>query len=231
VSLTAHSQAHRSHHRDGQGTVKSPPGFPPAAVRSHQARLNSSRHLQPTAGSNRFFPSCLHRQGRCSQHQGYHCHVKRLAASWMLFSALCSSAPSNRGRLTGSGFAAFYQHDSEGLSSSPELQGSKSNETLPKAIVPRSGETLRMSQLSSSTEPRGTGMVTNGVGFLLAGGGIEVWSCSAILSLAQGKTLGKTGAEFSLLVFVMRLNSRAKHVTEGGTSHSGMSQHSPHPPP
>lgn len=154
MSLTAHSQAHRSHHRDGQGTVKSPPGFPPAAVRSHQARLNSSRHLQPTAGSNRFFPSCLRRQGRCSQHQGYHCHVKRLAASWMLFSALCSSTPSNRGRLTGSGFAAFYQHDSEGLSSSPELQGSKSNETLPKAIVPRSGETLRMSQLSSSTAPQ-----------------------------------------------------------------------------
>lgn len=189
MSLTAHSQARRSQHNNGQGTVKSPPGFPPAAVRSHQARLNSSRHLQPTAGSDRFFSSCLHRQGRCSQHQGYHCHIR-------LPAGCCSQRSAPQLLPTGDISQALVLQVSTNrtLKIFPPAQNFKNleviNMTLPKAIVP-SGKTLRMSQVSSNTAPQ---RYRSGdrQGWVppcwRRQGGLELaaTSCSAILSLAQG---------------------------------------------
>lgn len=70
---------------NGKGTVKSPPGSPPATIKSCQASPNSSRHLWRSPWEQWLF-SLLSPQARTMlpQHQGYHCHVKWLTAGWTL---------------------------------------------------------------------------------------------------------------------------------------------------
>lgn len=102
-----------------------------------------------TASSDCFFPSRLHRQGRCSQHQGYRCHIR-------LPTGCCSQRSAPQLLPTGDISQALVLQVSTNmiLRIFPTAQNFKDlevmNVTLPKAIVPRS-ETLRMSQISSST--------------------------------------------------------------------------------